>query len=136
MTRPATLFSVAERVAAGAPVEIAVPEFLDTFYTNDSVPDRIAMLADEPPPTGSDRHDALLAAIAEYLSRQHKLGVEPGWASAPCRTLDRPWFTTSSDSDAMREYLVFSSPAEFRQRNIFTEAMPLRRARGPRPAAE
>jgi hypothetical protein len=54
MTRPATLFSAAERVAAGTPVEIAVPEFPDTFYTN----------------------------------------------------------------------------------NIFTEAMPLRRARGPRPAAE
>jgi hypothetical protein len=136
MTRPATLFSVAERIPAGTPVEIAVPEFLDTFHASDSVVDRIAMFAEEPAPTGSDRHDALLAAIAEYLSRQYKLGVEPGWASALSRTLDRPWFTTSSDSDAMREYLVFSSPAGFRQRNIFTEAMPLRRARGPRPAPE
>jgi hypothetical protein len=33
-------------------------------------------------------------------------------------------------SDAMREYLTFSSPAEFASRNIFTEERPLRRARG------
>jgi hypothetical protein len=29
----------------------------------------------------------------------------------------------------MREYLTFSSPAEFASRNIFTEERPLRRAR-------
>jgi hypothetical protein len=43
--------------------------------------------------------------------------------------LDRSWHTTSSDADAMREYLTFASPAEFRSRNIFTEERPLRRAR-------
>jgi hypothetical protein len=36
-------------------------------------------------------------------------------------------------TDGMREYLTFSSPAEFASRNIFTEERPLRRARGPRP---
>jgi hypothetical protein len=34
----------------------------------------------------------------------------------------------------MREYLTFSSPAEFASRNIFTEERPLRRARGLKPA--
>jgi hypothetical protein len=29
----------------------------------------------------------------------------------------------------MKEYLAFTSPAEFRSRNIFTEERPLRRAR-------
>jgi len=29
----------------------------------------------------------------------------------------------------MREYLTYSSPAEFASRNIFTEERPLRRAR-------
>jgi hypothetical protein len=36
--------------------------------------------------------------------------------------------------DGFREYLTFSSPAEFASRNIFTEERPLRRARGPRSA--
>jgi hypothetical protein len=35
-----------------------------------------------------------------------------------------------SPTDAMREFLTFSSPAEFASRNIFTEERPLRRARG------
>ena len=30
--------------------------------------------------------------------------------------------------DAMREYLAFSSPAEFASRNIFTEERPLQQA--------
>ena len=36
----------------------------------------------------------------------------------------------------MREYLTFSSPAEFASRNIFTEERPLRRARGPHPSEQ
>jgi hypothetical protein len=36
---------------------------------------------------------------------------------------------TSFDDKAMREYLTFASPAEFRSRNIFTEERPLRRGR-------
>ncbi|MCK1514523.1 hypothetical protein IVB22_18500 [Bradyrhizobium sp. 190] len=50
--------------------------------------------------------------------------------------LDRPWFTAADPSDAMREYLTFSSPAEFASRNIFTEERPLRRARGPYPSRQ
>ena len=41
-------------------------------------------------------------------------------------------FLHPDDSDAMREYLTFSSPGEFASRNIFTEERPLRRARGLR----
>lgn len=44
------------------------------------------------------------------------------------RRLDEPWFTTPAPDPAMIEYLVHSSPAEFRSRNIFTEERPLRRA--------
>jgi hypothetical protein len=32
-------------------------------------------------------------------------------------------------TDGMREYLTFASPAEFASRNVFTEELPLRRAR-------
>ncbi len=55
----------------------------------------------------------------------------PTWISGPARRLQTPWFTANAPSDAMREYLTFSSPAEFASRNIFTEERPLRRARGP-----
>ena len=67
--------------------------------------------------------------MAEYLAKQHRLDRVPKWVSDPCRRLDEPWFTTSSSEPAMKEYLAFTSPAEFRSRNIFTEERPLRRAR-------
>jgi hypothetical protein len=73
--------------------------------------------------------------MAEYLAKQYRLGRVPPWAGEPCRRLDEPWFTTSSEAPAMREYLAYASPAEFRSRNIFTEERPLRRARSHLPFA-
>jgi hypothetical protein len=133
MTRPATLSIVAERLREGVPTEIAVSEFLDAFYGCDTSSGRAAMLREPPGPTGSARSDALLGAIAEYLTKQFTRAEVPGWAGEPSRVLAEPWFTTSSDSDAMIEYLSFASPAEFRHHNIFTDFHPLRRARPPRP---
>ncbi len=52
----------------------------------------------------------------------------PHWVAGPTRFLTEPWFTNAAGDDAMREYLAFTSPAEFRHHNIFTEAQPLRRA--------
>jgi hypothetical protein len=97
-----------------------------------SAPDSKAKLAsveEEPGLTCDRRLDALVGAMAEYLAKQHRLGRVPRWVSTPSRHLDEPWFTTSSTDPAMREYLAFASPAEFRSRNIFTEERPLRRAR-------
>ena len=88
----------------------------------------------EPRLTGDDRLDALVGAIAEYLAKQRRLGRVPSWTGSPARRLATPWFTATSPTDAMREYLTFASPAEFASRNIFTEERPLRRARGPRPS--
>ncbi|WP_409191339.1 hypothetical protein [Bradyrhizobium sp. RDM4] len=84
--------------------------------------------------TRNDRLDALVGAIAEYLAKQRRLGQVPAWVCDPARRLAEPWFTASSPSDAMREYLTYASPAEFASRNIFTEERPLRRARGPHTA--
>ena len=74
---------------------------------------------------------ALIGAVAEYLSHEYALPRVPAWAFAPSRYLERAWHTTSFEDAGMREYLTFSSPAEFASRNIFTEERPLRRARGP-----
>jgi hypothetical protein len=128
--RPATLAEAYERIIAGDENDAALAEFLDTFYLAPTPERRIECICQEPRLTGDARLDALAGAVAEYLSRQYKLPNIPAWAFKPVRYLDRSWHTTSSDSDSMREYLTYASPAEFRSRNIFTEERPLRRARG------
>jgi hypothetical protein len=127
--RPATLAKAIERVIAGEPQEFALREFLDTFYLSPTPEAQLATLIDRPRPSGEVRLDALVGAMAEYLARQYALPSIPDWAFEPDRYLDRAWHVTPFADDAMREYLTFASPAEFRSRNIFTEERPLRRAR-------
>jgi len=129
--RPATLAESFERALAGEDLDTALAEFLDTFYLAETAEIRLQTLLPEPPLTGNPKFDALAGAVAEYLARQYDLPTIPAWAFRDERYLDKPWHTTPFDSDAMREYLTFASPAEFRSRNIFTEERPLRRARAP-----
>ena len=132
--RPATLAETYERILAGADGDVALAEFLDTFYLTGTADARLETLRREPPLTGDARLDALAGAVAEYLARQYELTSIPSWAFEPSRYLEHAWHTCSIDSPGMREYLTFSSPAEFASRNIFTEERPLRRARsGLRP---
>jgi hypothetical protein len=132
--RPNTLADAVDRIAAGSSRDVVLAEFVDAFDLAKTDQDRYAALECEPKLTGDDRLDALIGAIAEYLAKQRRLGRVPHWVCDPARRLKTPWFTASAPSDAMREYLTFSSPGEFASRNIFTEERPLRRARGPRPA--
>ena len=91
---------------------------------------RVEYLGTEKTNDASDLHFPGIAQdAAEYLARQYGLLTVPAWAFEPVRYLERAWHTTPFDNDAMREYLTFASPAEFRSRNIFTEERPLRRAR-------
>lgn len=129
--RPNTLAEAVERICAGAPRDAVLAEFVDTFDLAKSSDDRYASIEREPRLTGDDRLDALVGAIAEYLAKQRRLGRVPSWTASSARRLAMPWFTTTAPTDAMREYLAYSSPAEFASRNIFTEERPLRRARGP-----
>ncbi|WP_291868040.1 hypothetical protein [Bradyrhizobium sp.] len=132
--RPNTLAEAVERIQTGLPRDAVLAEFVDAFDLAKTDQDRYASIEREPNLTGDVRLDALVGAIAEYLAKQRRLGRVPHWAADPARRLTKPWFTTESPSDAMREYLTFASPAEFASRNIFTEERPLRRARGPQPA--
>jgi hypothetical protein len=127
--RPNTLAQTAERIASGEAVEIALPEFLDEFYLAGASGRQAPMLKDEPPPTGDARIDALLGAVAEYLAHQHGLPSVPKWAFGAGRYLDHAWHASPFADAGFREFLTFSSPAEFSSRNIFTEESPLRRAR-------
>lgn len=134
--RPSTLAEAVETIQAGAPRDVILAEFVDTFDLAKADQDRYASIESEPRLTGDSRLDALVGAIAEYLAKQRRLGRVPHWVCDPARRLDYPWFTAADASDAMREYLTFSSPAEFASRNIFTEERPLRRARGPYPSMQ
>jgi hypothetical protein len=128
--RPNTLAEATTRIRQGEPLEKALSEFLDTFYTSPDAGSRIEMLREEPVSIGA-RQDALIGAVAEYLAHEYGLPNVPAWAFEQSRYLDRAWHTVASEDAAMREFLTFSSPAEFASRNIFTEERPLRRARGP-----
>jgi hypothetical protein len=128
--RPNTLAEAIARIQSGVSWDVALAEFVDTFDLTPTSEARYATIEDEPALTNDRRLDALAGAVAEYLAKQRKLGRVPAWASDPRRNLDTPWFTATNASDAMREYLTFSSPGEFASRNIFTEERPLRRARG------
>lgn len=127
--RPNTLAEAVERIRAGEPQGFALAEFVDSFLSAPDAAAKYASIAREPERASDVRLNALVGAIAEYLAKQHRLDQVPKWVSDPCRRLDEPWFTTSSTEPAMKEYLAFASPAEFRSRNIFTEERPLRRAR-------
>jgi len=128
--RPNTLAEAIEKIRSGASQDATLAEFIDAFDLAPTSEARYAMIADEPALTNDKRLDALVGAIAEYLAKQRKLGRVPRWAGESTRYLDQPWHTCDPANDAMREYLTFSSPAEFASRNIFTEERPLRRARG------
>jgi hypothetical protein len=130
--RPTTLAEAIERIRMGAAQDVALAEFVDTFDLAPTIEARYATIEAEPPLTNDKKLDALAGAIAEYLAKQRKLGRVPSWTRASARYLDQPWHTCDPADDGMREYLTFSSPAEFASRNIFTEERPLRRARGLR----
>jgi hypothetical protein len=134
--RPNTLAEAVQTIQAGSARETVLAEFVDNFDSAHTDQDRYASIEEEPKLTGDDQLDALVGAIAEYLAKQRRLGRVPHWVCDPARRLDKPWFTVTSPSDSMREYLTFSSPAEFASRNIFTEERPLRRARGPHPSEQ
>jgi hypothetical protein len=128
--RPNTLAEAVTRIQGGEPRERMLAEFVDAFDLAASDADRYAAIEREPDLTGDARLDALVGGMAEYLAKQRRLGRVPPWTGGPTRRLAEPWFTTSSKSPAMHEYLTFASFGEFSSRNIFTDEQPLRRARG------
>jgi hypothetical protein len=126
MKRPSTLAEAALRVNNGAPFGLALSEFLDEFYGNPER--RQAMIADEPVKLADTQQHAMLGAVGEHLARRWNLAV-PAWTDDAARFLHEPYFTTPIQN--LKAMLLVQSPQAFRRRMIFTEAVPLRRARMP-----
>ena len=89
--RPMTLADLAGRLARTADSKVRwklVWEFLEE-YRWEPAEVQLPLLRDEPPPTGDERWDTLLAALAEHLAAGHD-AAPPPWAEF--RVLRRPWF--------------------------------------------
>jgi len=89
--------------------------FADDFRGS-SRPGRIALIADEPPPTGDARFDAALAGIAEFFAAEAGIDA-PDWVNAPGRFLEPWWFVDSRP--AFDAYTLANTPALLARHGVF-----------------
>jgi len=90
-----------------------VVEFLKEYH-REPPGEHQRLLDDVPGPTGDERWDALLAALAEHLAMRDGHAA-PGWAAA--RGLRRFWFPF--DTPGARAQALVHAPAAFRRRGVF-----------------
>jgi hypothetical protein len=96
-----------------------VAEFLEE-YRWEPVETRSALLDDEPAPTGAERWDVFLAALAEHLAARDGRGA-PSWTQT--RSLRQFWFPFNTR--AARVDAVVHAPAAFRRRGVYVSAQEL-----------
>lgn len=114
--RPMSLADLAEHLANADDDQLRwrlVAEFLEE-HRHEPIAVRSMLLRDEPPPTGSERWDVFLAALAEHLAGRDDRGAA-AWAAK--RRLDVFWFPFNTH--AARVDALVHSPASFRRRGIF-----------------
>lgn len=123
--QPMTLAELAGRLAHEGDVKVRwkqVWEFFEEFRWA-PVENRPQLLTAEPPPTGDEQWDVLLAAMAEHLAAGLDL-APPQWSRD--RVLSTAWFPSSLPSKRM-EALV-SAPAAFRKHGVYLSARDLEAA--------
>ena len=123
--RPMTLVELADRLRRVSDVKVRwklVWEFLEE-YRWEPAANQPSLLRHEPPPTGDERWDALLAALAEHLMAQHDL-APPEWAES--RVLARPWFP--AQLAVQRAEALIWAPAAFRKHGVYLSARDLEAA--------
>src|ERR1700722_10621299 len=96
---------------------VLLDEFLDAFYSEPDPARRQAMIDEEPPWTGNERHDAYVGAVGEHLARRWGLFI-PAWTDNPAREVAEPWFVGVMGKGLSGLFLV-ESPVAFRRRRIF-----------------
>ena len=123
--QPMTLADLGRRLARLDDIRTRwklVWEFLEEYrWEADDV--QPSLLQDEPPATGDERWDALLAALAEHLAAQHDLAA-PGWTEI--RVLQRPWFP--AELETQRADALVWAPAAFRKHGVYLSARDLEAA--------
>lgn len=127
--RPRSLFAVVRNARSTEEIGMNLADFLDhlNLLAKTGRP-RTAVAASlrvEPPRTHDPVQDAYLAAVAAHAAHRFRLAA-PRWTERKYRRLEHPWFALP-DAWA-RAMLLRDSPAEFRERNLFTTADALHRA--------
>jgi len=89
--------------------------FADDFRGS-SRPGRIALLREDPPPTGDARFDAALAGTAEFFAREGAIAA-PSWVDEPNRFVEPWWFAASRR--AFEAYTLAHTPAVFARHGVF-----------------
>jgi hypothetical protein len=97
-------------------------EFLEE-YRWEPAAKQPSLFRDEPPTTGDEQWDALLAATAEHLAAKIDL-APPEWSRS--RVLATPWFPSSMASKRT-EALVWA-PAAFRKHGVYLSSRDLEAA--------
>jgi len=123
--RPMTLADLGRRLAGVDDAKTRwklVWEFLEEYrWEPDDV--QLSLLCDEPPVTGDERWDGLLAALAEHLAAQHDQAA-PEWTEI--RVLQRPWFPAGLE--IQRADALVRAPAAFRKHGVYLSARDLEAA--------
>jgi hypothetical protein len=123
--QPMTLADLGGRLADVGDVRTRwklVWEFLEEYrWEPEDV--RPSLLHDEPPATGDERWDVLLAALAEHLSAQSDKAA-PEWTEI--RVLQRPWFP--AELEIQRADALIWAPAAFRKHGVYLSAKDLEAA--------
>jgi transcriptional regulator with XRE-family HTH domain len=89
--------------------------FADDFRGS-SRPGQIALLQDEPPPTGDPRFDAALAGIAELFAAEAGIPA-PTWVNGPTRFVEPWWFVASRPE--FHAYTLANTPALLARHGVF-----------------
>jgi hypothetical protein len=118
LDRPKTLNEVGRRILNGGEPGYEIKDFLHEFQDSSN----INMLLAAPPQlegcvSEGKRLSAFLQALAVYLAT--RLDCDPPDWTKPQIQLPEPWF--ASPGIALRNYLLISSPAPFRARNLFID---------------
>ena len=82
----------------------------------DRSPDVSALIADEAPPTGDQRWDALIAGVVEFVAARRGV-TTPSWVTSPERFLTEWWFVT--EFPRLRPTAFVETPAAIANRGVF-----------------
>jgi len=77
---------------------------------------RVALIADEPVPTGDARFDAALAGAAEFFAAEGGIPA-PAWVNGSARFVEPWWFVASRP--AFHAYTLANTPARFARHGVF-----------------